>query len=384
MNNKTFTEKYYIDRRKNDSVKWQRARKTKSLPMWIADMDFKCDERVTEALHAFIEQGDYGYWNLPEDYYKVYSDWHERRNGVAYKQEWFRFSRGAIDAIHQVVNALSEEGDGIMICTPLYPPFASTIRRSKRKIYESKMVDNDGYFTFDYKDIEKRFKTSKVRIFMLCSPHNPLGRVFKKGELEELFELCHRYKVLICADEVHCDLIMPDQKFIPALSFRKYQNEIVTISAVAKTFSLALFSHCHIIIPNVRLRKKLIAYQQKNNIGSVNVFSALPTYYSCMYGDEWLDHLNNVIYENYEYIRDELSRYFEMTSLEGSYLLFVNIGQYNKADSAARYLEEECKLLVNAGETFADGYENWVRINLATSLDNIKKAVRALKKITER
>ncbi|MBQ6333630.1 MAG: aminotransferase class I/II-fold pyridoxal phosphate-dependent enzyme [Erysipelotrichaceae bacterium] len=383
MNNKTFVENYYISRKKGNSVKWQRGRKENCLPMWIADMDFKDDERVIKALQDFIAEGDYGYTNLPQDYYKVFCDWHERRNSVSYQPEWIRFTKGAVDAMYQVIYSLTEEKDGILIATPLYPPFKATIKECGRKVYESRMINNDGYFTFDYKDIERKFKTGKIRMFMLCSPHNPVGRVFKKGELEELFDLCQRYKVLICADEVHSDIIMPDQQFIPALSFKKYRNQIITITAASKSFSLAVFSHCHVIIPNKKLRDKFIAYQRHMHCGSVNAFNALPTYYNFKYGEEWLDSVNNVIYENYDYLREKLSPYFEMTTLEGSYLLFLNLGPYNKSDSAAKYLKEECQLLVNAGETFDKDCKDWVRINLATSPANIKKAVKALKKIVK-
>ena len=281
MNNKEFTEKYYIDRTKNLSVKWQRGKKMNCLPMWIADMDFKMDQRLIDALNDFIAKGDFGYMNLPQDYYDVFTGWHQKRHNVQYKQEWIRFSRGAIDAIHQVVNALSDEKDGILITTPLYPPFASTIKNSGRRLYESKMIDNDGFFTFDYKDIEKKFKTGRIKMFMLCSPHNPLGRVFKKGELEELFELCRKYNVLICTDEVHCDLIMPDQEFLPAYSFSKYRNRMVTITAAAKTFSLALFSHCHIII--AILQQPAASIQPcssiPNNNGTARIAGELPSIY---------------------------------------------------------------------------------------------------------
>ncbi len=381
MNNKEFTEKYYIDRTKNLSVKWQRGKKMNCLPMWIADMDFKMDQRLIDALNDFIAKGDFGYMNLPQDYYDVFTGWHQKRHNVQYKQEWIRFSRGAIDAIHQVVNALSNEKDGILITTPLYPPFASTIKNSGRRLYESKMIDNDGFFTFDYKDIEKKFKTGRIKMFMLCSPHNPLGRVFKKGELEELFELCRKYNVLICADEVHCDLIMPDQEFLPAYSFSKYRNRMVTITAAAKTFSLALFSHCHIIIADPKLRKRFIAYQQKTHKGSINVFNALPTYYSYQFGEEWLDAFNNVVFENYSYIRKELGKDLEICTLEGSYLLFINLEGYCQGKTAFDTLVKDCSIVANAGETFAKGYESWARLNLATSLKNIRKAVRNIKKL---
>ncbi|MBR5341542.1 MAG: aminotransferase class I/II-fold pyridoxal phosphate-dependent enzyme [Erysipelotrichaceae bacterium] len=384
MNNADFTRQYYLDRRKGNSVKWQRGRKANCLPMWIADMDFKCDQRVIDDLSEFIARGDYGYTNLPEDYYKVLINWHRKRNDVEYKQEWIRPAKGAVDAMYQIIYSLTEKDDGIMICTPLYPPFKATIKECGRKVYESKMINNDGYFTFDYKDIERKLKTGKIRMFMLCSPHNPVGRVFKKGELEELFDLCKKYKVLICSDEVHSDIIMPDQKFIPSLALKKYQNIIISIVAASKTFSLAVYSNSHIIIPNAALRRKLITYQRKHHCGTFNAFNALSTYYNYMYGEEWLNTLNNVVYENYSYFREQLKDCYDMTVLEGSYLLFVNIGQYSTEQYAADTLEKKCGLLVNHGETFGKDYGSWVRINLATSLANVKKAVKALKKLTEK
>ena len=380
MDSRSFTKKYYIDRRKANTVKWQRGRKLNCLPLWIADMDFKDDERVIEKLKEFMENG---YGNLPEDYYDVFIDWHKRRNNVEYRRDTIRFTKGAVDAMYQVIYALTNKGDSILINTPLYPPFKASIKQCGRKPVEVSMIDNDGYFTFDYKAIERKFKSGRIKMLMLCSPHNPVGRVFKKGELEELFDLCHRYHVLILSDEVHSDIIMPDQEFIPSLALKKYQNEMISLVAASKSFSLAVFSHCHVIIPNRKLLRKFIDYQQKHHSGSVNAFNALPTYYNYIYGEQWLDSLCNVVFENYQYFSKELSPYFEISNLEGSYLIFVNIGEYNKDESASKYLIKKCGLLCNDGESFAKGYNNWVRINLATSMKNIKKAVMALKGITE-
>ncbi|MBQ6478875.1 MAG: aminotransferase class I/II-fold pyridoxal phosphate-dependent enzyme [Erysipelotrichaceae bacterium] len=374
MKTTAFIKKYYIDRSNSQSIKWSRGKKLGCLPMWIADMDFKCDERVTKALKDFIQAGDYGYANLPEDYYRVFIDWHEKRNGVSYKQEWIRFTRGAVNAMFQVLHSLTQKNDAVMINTPLYPPFKAAIKNSGRKVIESPLQYEDGYFTFNYRDIEKKFKTRNVKMLMLCSPHNPLGRVWKKGELEELFELCHKYHVLVCADEVHSDIIMPDQEFVPALSLKKYQKQTVSIIAASKSFSLAVFSHCHVVIPDKKLRDRFIRYQQEHNTASVNVLNALPTYYNYLYGEEWLNTVNNVIFENYQYLKRELGEYLEMTNLEGSYLLFLNLGEYNISSSAAECLTDKCHILANPGESFGKGYENWVRLNLATSPENIKTA----------
>lgn len=379
MNNKEFTKKYYIDRNKSNSIKWQRGRKLGCLPMWVADMDFKCDEKIIKKLEEFISFGDYGYTNLPEDYYKVFCNWHKERNNVTYKQEWIRFTKGAVDAMYQILYAFTEKDDYIMINTPLYPPFKASIKETGRKVVESKLINTNGYFTFDYADIEKKFKSKKVKMLMLCSPHNPVGRVWKKGELEELFDLCKKYKVLICSDEVHSDIIMPDQKFIPSLSLKNYQNQVITITAASKSFSLAVYSHCHVIIANEKLRNRFIKYQQKTHSGTVNAFNALPTYYGYKYGRMWMDSVNNVIFENYNYVSKQLGKYMEMSTIEGSYLLFLNLGKYNTKHSGAECLIDKCKILANPGESFDKQYHNWVRLNLATSLDNVKKAVKNIK-----
>ncbi len=376
MDNKTFTEKYYLDRSAADSVKWANYKKDGCLPMWVADMDFRCDERVIDALKDFIVRGDYGYNNLPEDYYDVFNQWQKKRNRITYDREWIRFSRGAVNAMHQVIHSLTKPGDAIMINTPLYPPFKSTIKRTGRKVVESRLINEDGTFVFDYEDIEEKFRTKKVKMLMLCSPHNPLGRVWKKAELERLFELCRKHHVLVCSDEVHSDFIMPGNRFVPALSLKEYRDIVVSIVAASKSFSLAVYSHCHIIIPSEKLRNRLVKYQQANNCGSVNVMNALPTYYCYKYGEEWLDGVNSVIYENYLYFKEKLGPYLKMTKLEGSYLLFVDLGKYSTDSSAARCLKDNCRILVNPGESFSSRYGSWVRINLATSLDNVKKAVR--------
>ena len=148
--------------------------------MWIADMDFKDDEKVIKALSDFINYGDYGYSQLPQDYYEQYINWHKTRNDVVYKKEWIKFSKGAVDAMYQILYALTSKGDAVMINTPLYPPFKATIKQCGRKVIESKLSKNGNYFTFNYKDIENKFKTKNVKAIMLCSPHNPIGRVYNK------------------------------------------------------------------------------------------------------------------------------------------------------------------------------------------------------------
>ncbi len=377
MSVKDFTEKNYVKRRNTSSAKWDIPSAEGKLPMWVADMDFKTEERITENLKKRIESGVYGYAIDPEDYAEAMIGWNQRRHGVTYEKDWIRYSAGAIDGIIQCLSAFTKKDDPVLICTPVYPPFYSSVKRTGRKLIESKLSKDGDYFTMDYKDIEKRFKKYGVKAMILCSPHNPLGRVWKKGELEELFDLCERYNVLVISDEVHSDLIMPDQEFVPSLSFKKHQKHIVTISAVSKTFNLAMFHHCHVLIADKKLRKIFDQYQYETHREDPNAFSLLPSYYGYKYGDEWLDGLIEVVFDNFKYLKKRLDKYCEILPLEGTYLAFLDLGKYT--ENGKQFLLD-CGILANAGETFGKDYASWVRLNLATSHANVKKACDAIEK----
>lgn len=378
MDTRTFTKKYYVNRKNTDCIKWDSDSAKGKLPMFIADMDFKTEDKINAALTKRISHGSYGYTFLPKDYYDALNAWNKKRNGITYKKEAIRFSKGAVDAIYQLLHAFTKEKDAILITTPVYPPFAGSVSATGRKLVTSSLVRIDGLYTFDYEDLEKKFKDKKVKMMILCSPHNPLGRVWTKKELEKLFALTHKYHVLVISDEVHSDIIMSGHKFIPSLKFKKYENDIVTITALSKTFSLAIFAHCHIVIPNKKLREKFDTYQANYHLASVNVFNAYPTYYGYKYGEEWLDSLNKVVEENYCYLCLRLSKYVDILPLEGTYLAFVDFKGYTK--NAFEFLYNKCNIMPNAGETFDKKCGTWARLNLATSLANIKKACDAIEK----
>ena len=362
----------YVKRNNTNSIKWDVDKAKGVLPMWIADMDFKTDERLIKELNKHINHGAYGYSMIPNDYYDVYISWYKRRNNVSYKKDWIRFSPGAVNGLKQCIKSFTKENDAILITTPVYPPFFYSIKETKRKLVTSKLLLKDNYFSFDYQDIEKKFKNQKVKMMILCNPHNPGGRVWKKGEIEELLELCKKYKVLMISDEVHSDIIMPDQIFTPALSFKKYQDNIITLNSLSKTLNLAMFHHSHVLIPNEKLRNKFDKFQEEIFANSPNNFNLLPTYYGYKYADKYVDELCETIYENYNYLKKRLGKYIDILSLEGTYLIFINLDKYCK--NAAEFLYQKAKIYANPGESFGKGYDTWARLNLATSKANIKKA----------
>ena len=381
MNNKEFTKNYYVNRKNTDCIKWDTNDALETLPMWIADADFKAPEKVVENLGKKIAHGSYGYGFLPKDYFEQMIKWNLKISKIEYKEEWIRFSRGAVNGLSQIINSLTNEKDGILINTPAYHPFVDTVNKTKRKVVLSPLSYQDGKFFMDYEDIEKKIEKNKVKMMILCTPHNPVGRVWTKIELEKLFKITHKHKVLVVSDEVHSELIMPGFEFIPSLLFKKYEKEIITINAESKSFSLALFAHCHIIVPNPKLRKKLDDYRIYHNLDNVNAFNGLSSYYCYKYGYEWLQSFNNVIYENYLYCKKALNNYCDIPELQGSYLIYCDFSKSIKEGSAYDFLKDKCKILANPGEQFAEGFEKWARLNLATSLANVKKATKAIKEL---
>lgn len=379
MDAKEFTKKYYIKRNNTNCVKWDVPAAKDKLPMWVADTDFKAPKEVADKLVEKIKLGTYGYSFLPEDYYDVMIDWNKKISDITYKKEWIRFSRGAIDGLTHVICSLTNEGDGILMTTPIYHHFFHTIKNTKRKLVESDLINNNYHFEMDFEDIENKIVKEDVKLMILCSPSNPVGRVWTKKELEKLFEITHKHNVIVVSDEVHSELIMPGIKFIPSLSFKKYQNDIITLNAESKTFSLALFQHAHIICPNKQWLKKIDEYQQYHDIVNPNAFNGLSSYYAYIYGEEWLDGFRNTIWDNYQYFKEELKDYVDIPPLEGSYLIYVDFSKSIKKKNAAKFLAQECSILANAGEDFKKGYTSYARINLATSKANVKQAVKQIK-----
>lgn len=382
MDCNTFCKKYYVERKGTDCIKWDREDVKNKLPMFIADMDFRTEDKIIEGMKAKMDHGAFGYAVLPKDYYETVIAWNKKRNKVTLKKEWFAFSKGAVDGIFQIIYALTKPNDSILITTPVYPPFSASVTKTKRKLVTSKLINKDGLYTFDYKDIEKKIVEKKVKMIILCTPHNPIGRVWTKDELAKLFKITHKHHVLVLSDEVHADLIMPGHKFVQSLSFKEYQDDIISLMAASKTFSLAVYANCHVVIPNKKLKAKFDAYQELNHLSSPNIINAYPTYLGYKYGEKWLEDCINVIYENYKYFVSRLGDKLEILPLEGTYLMFVNFKGYCK--NAYKFLDEKCGIIPNAGETFAKGYETWARLNIATSLDNVKlacdKIEKALKK----
>ena len=384
MNLDAFNQKYYVDRQNTHSIKWDmgqmKYQRADLLPMWVADMDFKCPDSVSDGLASDLTNGAFGYAHLDERYYDAWIKWNQKVHNVTYDKEWLRFSDGAVSGIYQCIQAFTKNEDTIVIQTPTYPPFRDSVINCGRNLVQIPLIDDgQGYFTMNFEAIEETFKAG-TKMMILCSPHNPIGRVWTKAELTRLLELCVKYDVLLLSDEVHQDLIMKGYNQLPILSFdQKYFEHIIALNACAKTFNLAQFSHSHILIPSVELRGIYDEFAKTLHLGGVKYLNAMASCYAYEGGYDWLQNILAIIEENYQLVVEGLKDLpIEISKLEGTYLIFVNLKHVLKGRDIEDFMINEVKVLPNFGKTFEPSYDKWVRINLATSKANTLKFINQL------
>lgn len=376
----------YVDRRNTNCNKWDGQTgmfgEEGLHAMWVADMDFQVPQSVMKALHDYVDIGVFGYYKIPDAYYQSFINWEEKRHGYKVEREWMRFSPGVVAGFHWLVQMLTNPGDAVIVQTPVYYPFLNAVKNNHRSLICADLVNDGGTYSIDFEDFEKKIRDHQVKLFILCSPHNPAGRVWKKEELKELFEICRKYGVYIISDEIHQDLVFSGYKHIPSLSVGKYQDLIVTLAAPSKTFNLAGGQNSIVIIPDKDLREKWDEYTTANRVISGNPFGYIAAQAAYENGEEWLEKVLEKIWENYQYLCKKLSEGLPkavVTPLEGTYLCWVDLGAYVSADKIKDVIQKKCGLAVDFGDWFGgERFGTHIRINLATSKENVKKGVEAL------
>lgn len=350
--------------------------------MWVADMDFRVPECVVDALKEYVELGVYGYYKIPDAYYETFINWEKERHGYEVKKEWIRFSPGVVAGFHWLVQMLTEENDAVIVNTPVYYPFLDAVKNNHRTLICSDLKNENGIYTIDFEDFEKKIIEHNVKLFILCSPHNPAGRVWKKEELKRLFEICKKHHVFVVSDEIHQDLVFGENKHIPSLSIGDYDDMMVSIAAASKTFNIAGAQNSMVIIPDKKLRKKWDAYTKGNRIQGGNTFGYVAAQAAYAGGKEWLDQVLKQIDENYRYLKAELAEKMPeaiVTPLEGTYLCWINLKAYVSADDIKEVIQKKCHLAVDYGDWFGgERFGTFIRMNLATSMENVKTGVEAL------
>lgn len=378
-----FVNEYYIDRRDTQSLKWdllqERFGQADLLPLWVADMDFKVSPAITKALADRVQHAVYGYSYADSTYYQALTQWLSQHYHFDIEKDWVRFSTGVVQAIYHLIHAYTEKNDAVIIQTPVYYPFANAVRDSGRQLVNVDLRNDNGYFTIDYDRFEEAIVQHQVKLYLHCSPHNPVGRVWTEEESVRLLEICRKHKVLVISDEIHQDFTY-GQQHIPTAILKdgKYKDQTITLNSASKSFNIAGLTHCHIIISEPSLRQQYDAFAKTIIQTEVNLMGMLATEAAFQAGQAWLDGVKEVIYHNYQALLaafQERAPEVIVSPLEGSYLVFIDLRPVLEPSEVKSFIQGRCGLAVDYGEWFGENYVGFLRLNLATKPDLIQQAV---------
>ena len=387
MEQKLFEEKYGVERLNTHCTKWDGLKEKFGedglISMWVADMDFKAPEQVIEALQKRIEHGVFGYSLISNSYYDSFINWEEKRHGYKVKKEWIRYTPRVVSGIYWIDNIFTKPGDAILVSMPVYYPFHNSVKENGRKLVHSNLINNNGRYEFDYEDFENKIVENDVKIYILCSPHNPVGRVWKEEELDKIMEICQKHNVLVISDEIHHDLIL-EGKHIPTaiVNNGKYAKNIITLTAPSKTFNLAGCKNSFVIIENEDILKKFDTYANTvARVSNGNLFGYVAAEAAYTYGEEWLSGAIATIKGNYDYMVKELAEKLpqvKVTPLEGTYLSWLDFNTCLKDEELEEIIQNKCKIAVDYGRWFGEAGKGFIRINLATPRKYVEEAVKNL------
>ena len=346
------------------------------LPMWVADMDFAAPQPVIDAMARRVAHGAFGYTAITDADYDAVTGWMKRRHNLDVEKRDVLFSPGVVDSLRIAVAAVTQPGDTVVILTPVYGPFYASAEAAQCQIRRCPLVQDEDGWHIDYSDLEAAFKAG-AKTFMLCNPHNPVGRVWTRAELENICALARKYNVTIISDEIHADLEMPGYRVTPILSVEP--NAIQLISAT-KTFNLAALRHSSVLIKNADLRARFKAEYDKRGIDGINLFGALAQRTAYNEGEAWLDELLAYIDGNRRVVENALKgTIVKYSRLEATYLMWLDMRALNlNQKDLMRFVVEKARLGLNDGTSFGEEGTGFVRLNLATPRKNVVEAMARL------
>ena len=378
-----------IPRRGTNSYKWDSAKEEEVLPMWVADMDFRTAPPVIEALRKRVEHGIFGYTKVPPAYYETVVNWFSRRHGWQIEPDWILYTSGVVPALSAVIKALTVPGDRILVQTPVYNCFFSSIRNNGCEIVSNPLLYGNDTYQIDFDDLERKVADPKVKLLLLCNPHNPAGRVWTRPELVRIGEICLQNNVRVIADEIHCELVYPGHTYIPFASISdEFLANSVTCISPSKAFNLAGLQIANIVSVDEEVRKKIYRAININEVCDVNPFGVEALMAAYKEGEEWLEELKHYLLHNYNYLRiyfQEHLPHLTVTLLEGTYLVWVDCRalQQSSEEIAGRLLEKE-KLWVNEGSLYGEAGEGFIRINIACPRELLKEGLDRLRRALKR
>lgn len=375
-----------IERKGTDSVKFDLLKQLFGsddlIPMWVADMDFEVPRFIREAVIKRAEHEVYGYSVRPPRFYATIAGWLERRHGWKVNPDHIGFSPGVVPALVLCVLAYSEPGDKILVQSPVYFPFFSSIENHKRILINNQLIDNNGEYSMDFDDLEKKFKQG-IKLMMFCHPHNPVGKAWRREDLKKLSELAIKYNVVILSDEIHSDLLLFGHKHIPLASLGdEIASRTITCIAPSKTFNLAGLHTSAIIIENIELKARYEKLLDEIHVGGGNLFGAVALESAYNKGDDWLDQLLTYLEGNFTFLKDYIYNSglnIRVSPLEATYLAWLNFESYGMNDNELmKFMISKVKIAFLNGPRFGAGGEQYLRMNIATPRSVLKSAMEQL------
>lgn len=370
------------NRRGTSSLKWDV--KDNELPMWIADMDFKTPNFILNKMNEIVNFGNFGYKDVPDKYFESFANWFERRHNVKWNKDEMIFTTGVVPAISSIVRKITTVGEKVLVMEPCYNIFFNSIVNNGRFIVSSDLVYENGVYNIDFEDLEEKLSDNQVNLLILCNPQNPCGKIYTKEELAKIGELAYKHNVIVLSDEIHCDITEEGYGYTPFQSVNDINryNSITCISA-SKCFSLAGLQGAVVLVPNPNLRHKVRRGLNTDEVAEPNSFVCDVFSYALDNGEEYINELNKVISRNkkyaYDYILNDIKELTPVIS-HSLYLIWVDISKVSDdSDKFTSFLREKTGLYVASGKEYGEPGKTFIRINLATSLENVKDGMERLK-----
>lgn len=372
-----------VDRRGSGSYKWDSASQQDVIPLWVADMDFPTAPVIIDALRRRVDHGVFGYVKVSDDYYDALISWNRHRHGWTINRDMVIYTSGVVPAVSAIIKALTRPGDGVIVNTPAYNCFFSSIRNNRCTIVENPLtrVDSGDSFTYriDLDSLEEACADPANKVMILCNPHNPTGRIWTRGELEEIAGICHRHGVTVISDEIHCELTLPGREYTP---YATVDPDAVICCSPSKAFNIAGLQIANIVAPSEPVRAVIDRAINDNEVCDVNPFGVTALIAAYNHGAPWLDALRDYISGNYAMLLDFFTTELpslKVCSLESTYLAWVDITALGiSSEKLEEHALETERVWVNAGSMY--GSEGYIRINMACPRSRLLEGLRRLKR----
>ncbi len=374
-----------VERRNTNSYKWDDTPDSDILPMWVADMDFRTAPCITDALMHRVEHGVFGYTFVADEFYDATIDWWVTRHGLEIKREWMIYTSGVVPAISAIIKALTLPGEGVVVQTPVYNCFFSSIRNNGCRIVENPLIQrSDGSFAMDFEGLEAAVADPNVTVMLLCNPHNPAGRVWSADELRRVGEICFRSGVTVISDEIHCELVFKPYRYTPFASLgEEFLRRSVTCISPSKAFNTAGLQIANIVCAEDSLRRRIDRAININEVCDVNPFGVTGLIAAYRHGGPWLEQLKEYLWENYltlcKYFADNLPD-LKVTPLEGTYLVWVDCRSLRMSSEALeKLLYDRGRVWINAGTIYGAAGEGFIRINIACPRSRLNEGLNRIR-----